>query len=337
MKNRTLAALLLVLAAAPARAADADPAAVRQAVVRGLKRLEEGSASYVVNRQCFSCHHQAVTLAAFAGARRRGFEVEVARLREQTEFTLRTFTPNLERLRKGQASAGGSTQVAYALFALEAAGHAPDDTTAALVEYLLVRQRADGCWPALANRPPSEGSSFINVALTLRALKVYGPAKDAADADALRKRIETAAAKGRDWLLSQEPAHTEDQVGRLRGLVTAGADKGRTEAARDRLVREQRPDGGWAQLPERDSDAYATGTVLLALREAGVGVDDAVYRKGVAFLVRTQREGAWIVQTRSRPVQTFFDNGDPGGKSQFISFMATGWGVLALLETVLAR
>jgi N-acyl-D-amino-acid deacylase len=38
------------------------------------------------------------------------------------------------------------------------------------------------------------------------------------------------------------------------------------------------------------------------------------------------------VQTRSRPVQVFFDNGDPGGKSQFISFLATGWATLALLE-----
>jgi len=49
----------------------------------------------------------------------------------------------------------------------------------------------------------------------------------------------------------------------------------------------------------------------------------------------TQKEdGAWIVQTRARPLQLFFDNGDPGGKSQFISFAATNWAVLALLETV---
>jgi hypothetical protein len=33
-------------------------------------------------------------------------------------------------------------------------------------------------------------------------------------------------------------------------------------------------------------------------------------------------------------LQPFFDNGDPGGKSQFISFAATGWATLALLETV---
>jgi len=55
----------------------------------------------------------------------------------------------------------------------------------------------------------------------------------------------------------------------------------------------------------------------------------------VKYLLRTQREdGAWVVQTRSRPLQAFFDNGDAGGKSQFISFAATNWAILALLELV---
>ena len=63
--------------------------------------------------------------------------------------------------------------------------------------------------------------------------------------------------------------------------------------------------------------------------------EDAAYRKGVSYLLKTQRDdGAWIVETRSKPIQIFFDNGDPGGKSQFISFAATGWAVLALLEAV---
>ena len=77
---------------------------------------------------------------------------------------------------------------------------------------------------------------------------------------------------------------------------------------------------------------------MLALRQAGLAADHAAYRKGAAWLLRRQTVGgAWLVTTRSRPVQTFFDNGDPGGKNQFISFMATGWAVLALLESVPAR
>ena len=82
-------------------------------------------------------------------------------------------------------------------------------------------------------------------------------------------------------------------------------------------------------------DAYATATVLVALRHAGLDSGHEAYQKGVKYLLDTQKaDGAWIVQTRSRPLQRFFDNGDPGGKSQFISFAATNWAVLALLETI---
>ena len=105
-------------------------------------------------------------------------------------------------------------------------------------------------------------------------------------------------------------------------------------AAQAALVKEQLADGSWSQLPgKRGGDAYATGTVLIALRRAGLAAEDPIYRKGVNYLLTTQKEdGSWFVETRSRPVQEFFDNGDPGGKSQFISFAATGWATLALLE-----
>ena len=81
-------------------------------------------------------------------------------------------------------------------------------------------------------------------------------------------------------------------------------------------------------------DAYATGSVLVALRSSGMPSSNPAYQRGIDYLLRTQRpDGAWVVTTRSKPVQTFFDNGDAGGKSQFISFAATNWAVLALLES----
>src|SRR5262249_49589875 len=163
----------------------------------------------------------------------------------------------------------------------------------------------------VANRPPIEGSAFTCAALALRALKHYGPDKDAKDADDLRKRVGDAFEKGKAWLLAAKPATTEDKASRLRGLAWSGAGADDVNAARDLLLKEQRDDGGWAQLPDLDSDAYATGIVLTALRQAGVKPDDAAYQKGVQYLLKTQTEdGAWVVQTRSRPVQTFFDNGD---------------------------
>ena len=53
--------------------------------------------------------------------------------------------------------------------------------------------------------------------------------------------------------------------------------------------------------------------------------------KAVRFLLKTQcDDGSWFVETRAKPVQVFFDNGDPHGKSQFISIPATCWAVAGL-------
>lgn len=329
MKHIGLALVVLVFARDVRGETPAAP--VRAAVEKGLRRIEQGAASYVKNRQCFSCHHQAVAIHVLTSAQARGFEVEPAKVRQQIDFTLDTFKQKRERVAKGEAVPGGNTMAAYALFALEGGGHEADATTAALVDYLLVRQKADGSWPALTQRQPSEGSPFTNAAFALRALKHYGPARDDTE---LRARIDKAFAKGRDWVLQARPEHMEDKAFRLRALVHAG-DNEALAAARDLLLKDQKEDGSWAQLADKDGDAYATGTVLAALRSAGLKPADDMYQKGVKYLLKSQRDdGAWIVATRSRPVQTFFDNGDPGGKSQFISFLATNWAVLALLETI---
>jgi N-acyl-D-amino-acid deacylase len=325
----------LVLAAAaltvPARAEAPDP--VRQAVDKGLRRLEEGAANYTNNRQCFSCHHQAVPMAAFNAARRRGFAVDEEELRHQVEFTLDTFRPQREKIAKGQGVGGTTTSAGYALFTLEMAGSPPDETTAALVAYLLERQRPDGAWPVQSNRPPMQAGDFTPTYLALRALKAYGPTNDANEAADLRRRVEAAYEKGRQWVLSAKPKTTEDRAFQLFSLTFVSADEEVINAARDALIKEQRDDGGWAQNPDRGSDAYATGTVLTALSRGGVKAGDAAYQKGVRYLLQTQRDdGGWFVETHSPPVQRFFDNGDPVGKSQFISFPATAWAVMALLE-----
>src|SRR5947209_4037462 len=124
-----------------------SPDAVRAAVEKGLRRLEEGAANYTKNRQCFSCHHQAVPMAAFESARRHGFAVDEEELRHQVEFTLDTFRPQREKIAKGQGVGGTTTSAGYALFTLEMGGSPPDEVTAALVEYLLAKRRPDGAWP----------------------------------------------------------------------------------------------------------------------------------------------------------------------------------------------
>ena len=131
----------------------------------------------------------------------------------------------------------------------------------------------------------------------------------------------------------------EDRALRLLGLYWAGAEARWTKEAANLLLSEQRPDGGWAQLPSLSSDAYATGEVLYALHEgAKVPVSDPAYRRGLGFLLRTQgADGSWFVATRSFPMIEYFSSGFPHGKSQFISTAATCWATMALVLAEPAR
>src|SRR5262249_34931196 len=160
---------------------------------------------------------------------------------------------------------------------------------------------------------PSEGSTFTNVALALRVLRTYTPTgEDEKDAE-LRDRIKKARERGREWLLKNKPATTEDKASHLRGLGEAEAGRAADVDARMALLAVRKVDVRVGQAEDRSGDAYATGSVLLALRRSGMPADEAAYRKGVEYLLATQKDdGSWFVQTRSKPVQTFFDNGDPG-------------------------
>jgi len=100
----------------------------------------------------------------------------------------------------------------------------------------------------------------------------------------------------------------------------------------EQLLRSQRPDGGWEQTDEMGSDAYATGSALVALHFAGnLKTNDPAYQRGVAFLLKgQQKDGSWLVRSRSKPFQTYFESGFPHGKDQFISMAASGWAATAL-------
>ena len=101
-------------------------------------------------------------------------------------------------------------------------------------------------------------------------------------------------------------------------------------------MREQRADGGWAQLTSMASDAYATGQALVALEASGaITVTDPVYKRGVDYLMKTQlADGSWFVRTRALPIQQYFDSGFPHGKDQFISAAASNWAAMALVRSV---
>ena len=118
----------------------------------------------------------------------------------------------------------------------------------------------------------------------------------------------------------------------LLGLGWADADVNIIRKTALALLAEQRPDGGWAQIPGVESDAYATGQAMVALMTAGaVSAANPAWHRGTAFLLRTQLDdGSWLVRSRSFPFQPYKESGFPHGKNQWISAAGTSWAAWAL-------
>ncbi|SVE13248.1 uncharacterized protein METZ01_LOCUS466102, partial [marine metagenome] len=247
---------------------------------------------YVEKRDCFSCHHQALTVMALGRAKLSGYKVQADGVSTQSQFTLEYFHDRMKRLIKGEGVPGGPYSAGYALTGLSAAGEPGGDTIKALVEYLLKTQHKDGGWRIHTHRPPLEDSHLTATALAIRGLVGFA---DAADGN---ESMDRALA----WLKKAEPKSTEDRVFKLLGLHWGNGGAAKASAAKA-LMEMQRDDHGWGQLPNMKSDAYATGQALFTLREIGfLKVDSPHYRLGSKWLIDHQdADGSWHVKTRSKP------------------------------------
>jgi squalene cyclase len=286
-------------------------------------------------KQCFACHQQGVPIFALTAAKARGFAIDEAELATQLEFIAGFLAKNREQYLQGKGTGGQADTAGYALTTLAAGGWKPDETTAAVTEYLLQRHSELDHWRGNANRPPTEAGSFTTTYVSLKGLAVFAPAEQKERAD---KRIEQV----HKWLLAAEPKDTEDRVFRLLGLKQVAAEQERIDAAAAELKAKQRDDGGWAQLDSGEpesatkSDAYATGTALVALHQAGgLAATDPVFQRGLRYLLQTQQaDGSWHVVSRSKPFQAYYESGFPHANDQFISCAASGWATWALVLAV---
>jgi ankyrin repeat protein len=141
-------------------------------------------------------------------------------------------------------------------------------------------------------------------------------------------------------LLAATPHDTEESSYRLFGLHYAGATTEQCNRAAHELLALQRPDGGWAELPHLQTDAYSTGEALVALHIAGgLPVTDPAWQRGLKCLLSTQDEqGVWRVHTRQISPATvsppYIETGLPYEHDQFISTDATCWASMALMLTL---
>ena len=191
-------------------------------------------------------------------------------------------------------------------------------------QFIANEQDKDGHWGYGIDRVPIQSSYITTTALVLQLFSAYGD----------KQKLSPSIEKAMNWLLTVPVLNSEDKAARVLGLHWSGCDKEKKQKFVQNLVSAQRADGGWAELDTLKSDAYATGMALYALSVGGgISSDDPIYQRGVKFLLRTQDEdGSWYVNKRAIPANVYFDAGFPNGESQFISFGATCWAAMALLQ-----
>lgn len=335
MNSKHVLYAVVALALVTTRAAIAqenDTVAVKVAVNRSLTLLQAGNRASIEKSGCVTCHHEQLPALTFALARRRGFVVDEALTRARVQATLARWTPQREHLFQASTGAvnGQVMSTGYALLGLAADEVPANATTDAMVHYIAARQMNDGRFRAPTGggdgRPPLEYSDVTATALSIRVLQLYPQ-------PGLKEEAARIIRRARDWLSSAVPQATEESTFQLQGMAWAGAEERDIAGRVSALVAEQRADGGWAQLPTLSSDAYATGQALVALHQAGkLSTTSAVYRKGLAFLLKTQfDDGSWLVTSRGRGTTRFFESGFPHGSNQFISAAGTAWATSALL------
>jgi len=187
--------------------------------------------------------------------------------------------------------------------------------------HLARHQEADGSWawssaPAQNRPPPVFESDEIATRWAMVAL---------AKADTGEAR-----AKGAAWLTKTKPSDTTQALAvRLLEAALTGDPARGLKPLTDQVLGRQNADGGWGQLAGAASDGYATGQVLYALALARVPSDRAEVRRGVAFLVRTQKDdGSWPMTPRANP------GAHPAKNPVPITYFGSAWATLGLMRSV---
>ncbi|HKA44152.1 MAG TPA: prenyltransferase/squalene oxidase repeat-containing protein, partial [Burkholderiales bacterium] len=294
-----------------------DAAAIPGAVEKAMGLLEKQSSNFIRTAGCNSCHSQDLPSAAAGFAKSRGLRApaEIPQLPQ-------SMMPAPERLIDLAIVSAPSTSWELVDFGMN--NVPPDAYTDAAVRLVRMMQRPDGSWSTnQSRRPPMSSGEFQDAAVCIFAVKHYGRPVDAAANEAV-------IAKAVAWLETATPQTMQDRAFQAIALAWAGRAESAQKAARA-LVDLQRADGGWSQFAGVETDAYATGQAVYALSAARIPQDNAAYRKGIAYLLKTQaQDGSWHVKTRSIWVQPYFESGFPYGRDQFISTAGTAWASMAL-------
>ncbi len=338
-----------------------DAVAVRNAVEHALKFVEARGVEWIEQRGCVTCHQTTFLIWSHRDARRAGFDVDARKLNEWTNWALGMVVSASE----GGASQGADT-LSQLLLSRDTAkestwmrrpskGDRTADPYENVLKHLLAAQQDDGHWePGGQSQNPGEiGTAWALLAMAARDGWMTGdgtrddPRKSASTTlTKLIKQNDEAMPKARERGLAylkkmgdgspRAVSLNEWYVVRVlmeKRIGEPALVKGRV----DGLLAKQNKDGGWSVLVAKDgvgrSDAFATGQSLYALGVAGVGRESEAVRRGLTFLLKTQREdGGWTVPAGTFHAATTKPARNASLEGVYVHW-GTAWAALGMLAS----
>lgn len=296
---------------------------VREAITKALAAARGPATQFLQTGGCLSCHAQHLNGLAVSAARPLGVVADYELETREAHATALLRGGIEQQLFQVQDPTAGVDSQQFSLMQMGASGLAPTLATDSLVHHIAAMQRKEGDWPNYGvARPPLEDGGFSHTAKGIRVLSLYTmPGR--------KSEFDDRIARAASWLQEAEPRTTEDRTMQILGITWAGRKPPANRVKQ--LVAKQGLDGGWGQTDNLPADAYGTGEALWALHEAGMPASDSVYRRGVNYLLSTQREdGTWHVTTRALGFQPYFQSGFPYDHDQWISQAGTAMATIGL-------
>src|SRR5213594_3170170 len=238
---------------------------IQQAVDRAIGYLQTESAAWLNTRQCAACHHVPMPLWALSEAERQGYAIDKQFVADTTESLLGSrdklmaskIFPNPadppDPRPQGRGLNMGLPFLAVAAQSLPSLEEGQKQSLKLIAEEIVKKQQPDGSWEFFATlrRPPINESQTTDAVWIIMALQgETGP--DASES----QRV--ALAKALAWLDSaKQPGSIQDKVLKMLLAIRAGESRDKMQTTIDELLALQRTDGGWSQIAEMTSDAYA--------------------------------------------------------------------------------
>jgi len=313
---------------------------VEHAVDRAIGYLQSESGTWLKTRRCAACHHAGMPLWALNEAGKMGYAINKKFAADTLEATLGSRDKLIAvKLVPGPKDPPDPRPIGrglnMGLVFLAVAGRSTPSlsagqtqTLALISDQIVEKQTHDGTWEFFLSRPPVNETQRTDVSWILMALQ-------GDRATETSPKLRSSLQRGTDWLADAKlPETYESKTLKLLLAIRAGRAQSDLEPQVRELLALQQPDGGWRQLPDWKSDAFATGQTLYVLSLAGYSAERPPMKRGIAFLVATQKpDGSWPMISRSTP------DGRPGSAKLLtpINCAAASWATLGLTRLVPKR